>query len=447
MKSTSAPPTALREHMRRALVIATLCAIPAAATAQQPAHRDTVFLDELQRAAVASDPRSAQSEFFTAQSARRLATLRNERLPSLSIVGAANYLSDVAGIGAILPGAMIPGVSHDQYDTHLALRAPLFDPTRSRRAAIESAQDAESQARLRATLWQQRLAVTDAFFGVLLRDSQLRSLDAVIDDISSRSVVAQKRVAEGVALRSEALLLQAELERRRQSRDELVIEREAARDVLTSLTGRSLGTSAVLATRSEVYRSISARIDADTVRARPEFEQFATTQALIDARRQSIGALDLPRVSAVARTGYGRPGLNPLGRAFDSYWIAGVQVEWAPWTWGRTQRDQEVQSLQSRVVASEEAAFRSVLHRTLITERARISALERGLQTDDSVLVLRDRILAESRLRFDEGEMTAPEYIARLTEQLTAALDRDTRRLRLDEARARYLTTLGLEIR
>jgi outer membrane protein TolC len=66
---------------------------------------------------------------------------------------------------------------------------------------------------------------------------------------------------------------------------------------------------------------------------------------------------------------------------------------------------------------------------------------------DDSIVVLRERILRETRLRYDEGEANAADYIARLTEHLTAQLDRDARRVRLDEARARYLTTLGLEVR
>jgi len=56
-------------------------------------------------------------------------------------------------------------------------------------------------------------------------------------------------------------------------------------------------------------------------------------------------------------------------------------------------------------------------------------------------------VLTETRLRFDEGEITSAEYIARQTEYLSAQLDRDTRRVRMSEARARYLTTLGREVR
>jgi hypothetical protein len=51
------------------------------------------------------------------------------------------------------------------------------------------------------------------------------------------------------------------------------------------------------------------------------------------------------------------------------------------------------------------------------------------------------------RLRFDEGEVTSADYVARLADATAAQLDRDTRRIRLSEARARYLTTIGREVR
>ena len=179
----------------------------------------------------------------------------------------------------------------------------------------------------------------------------------------------------------------------------------------------------------------------------PEFAQFERTRALLDARRAATTAQDLPRLSAFGRSGYGRPGLNPLGRSFDTYWSAGLQLEWTPWNWGRTHRDLEVLTLQEAVVRSDEAAFQDGIARAGITERARLQALASSLVTDDSIVSLRDRILRETRLRYDEGEVNAADYIARLSEHLSAQLDRDLRRVRLDEARARYLTMLGLEVR
>jgi hypothetical protein len=62
-------------------------------------------------------------------------------------------------------------------------------------------------------------------------------------------------------------------------------------------------------------------------------------------------------------------------------------------------------------------------------------------------VALRERILVETRLRHDEGEVNSADYIARLTEHLGAQLEAAARRVRLQESRARYLTILGREVR
>ncbi len=428
-----------------ASIAVAICSVALPANGQT--RPDTLFLDDLQRAAEQADRRSVQTELLAKQSILRLQSIRNERLPALNASGTAQYLSDVPQIGAVLPGARIPSPPNDQYDGSIALRQPLFDPTRKSRVVVEQAQTLESQARVRTALWQQRAAVTEAFFGVVLRDAQLRALDVAITDLDARMRVASNRVASGAALPSEKLLIEAERARRLQSRDELVIERDATRDVLSALVARDLPAGAVLSVRLPAASAVFARATADTLHARPEFAQFERTRAVFDARRAVTAAQDLPRVSAFGRSGYGRPGLNALGRSFDTFWTAGVQVEWTPWNWGRTRRDLEVQTLQEASVRSDEAAFRESLTRTTLADRARMQSLERSLAADDSIVTLRERILRETRIRYDEGEVNAADYIARLSEHLNAQLDRDVRRVRLDEARVRYLTTLGLEVR
>jgi outer membrane protein TolC len=60
---------------------------------------------------------------------------------------------------------------------------------------------------------------------------------------------------------------------------------------------------------------------------------------------------------------------------------------------------------------------------------------------------LRERVLAETRVRFEEGVVTVGEFIDRETELSTARLTRATHRVELAQARARFLTTVGLEVR
>lgn len=423
-----------------------------AASAQSiPPARDTLYLDDLQRAAERADKRASQLSLLTEQSARRIASIESERRPSLNATGIAQYLSDVPAVGAMIPGGGIPSPAKDQYDVYLAVRQPLVDPSRHARVAVEQAQVAETAARVRTTLWQQRAQVNDAFFGVVLRDAQRRSIDASIADLTSRRIATAQRVDAGTALPSEVLLLDAELARRTQSRDEVLADRDAAREVLSLLVGQRISNDAVLVARNVDAIPVPALATTDSAngieRARPEYAQFDRARDVLAARQTATSSQDLPRVSLFGRTGYGRPGLNALGRNFDTYASAGVQVDWTLWNWGRTKRDVEVQRLQAQIVSTDEAAFTASLRRAATADRGRIASLERSLALDDSIIALRERVLRETRLRHDEGDVTSADYVARQTELLSAQLDRDTRRVRLHEARVRYLNTLGREVR
>ncbi|HVH39811.1 MAG TPA: TolC family protein [Gemmatimonadaceae bacterium] len=438
------------------LILAFSFIIVTAAAPQAWAQPDTLRLGGELKLAERADRRAAQRELLQAQSRLRQESFGAERLPSIMLLGQGQYLSDVPSVRALLPAGLAPGdPPHDNYDAYLGARQRLYDPSLAPRRAVERAQLAESEARLGSTLFAQRLAVNEAFFAALLLDAQRETLEAGITDLEAQRRLAGERVAAGAALPSEAAAIEAELIRRQQSTATLAADREAAREVLGTLVGRVIGTATVLelpedaSAGADSARPITAvRPDSAGRRAtRPEFEQFARGRDLLAERRAAAAAQDRPRVSAFGRAGYGRPGLNPLAREFDTFWLAGVQLEWSPWNWGTTRREQQELALQAQILSSEEAAFAASLDRALIRARASIAHLEQSLAQDDRIIALHEGILRETRLRFTEGTVTAAEYVDRQTDVLTSQLARATRRVQLAEARARLLTTLGLEVR
>jgi len=87
------------------------------------------------------------------------------------------------------------------------------------------------------------------------------------------------------------------------------------------------------------------------------------------------------------------------------------------------------------------------LQRAVTLEVAAIERLETALALDDDIIVLRQRIVEETRARFEEAAVTSADYVNRQTELLSARIARALHRVELAEARARLLTTLGLEVR
>jgi outer membrane protein TolC len=420
----------------------TLIAIPA--RAQTP---DTLRLGDLQSAALRRDPREAQAALLARQSRLRAATIGAERRPTITVEGVAQYQSDVTRFPISLPGVTVPTPPHDTYDARFVAQQRLFDPSVSPRLAVEDAQLALSKASLSTTLHSLRQGVNDAFFAALRSQAQIAELETSVTDLEAQLQVAGSRVRAGAALPSEELTIRAELLRRRQIIAEWQATRRAAVAVLADLTATAIDSGRVLGEPDASALVSDARAGLDSVRSRPEFAQFAASRALLARQEEARAALDKPRVSAFGRIGYGRPGLNALNTTFDSYWLGGIQAQWNPWTWGTSGRDREVLRAQRDIVAADEAAFAAGIRRAVVQDLAAIDRLTASLRSDDEIIALREQVLVETRARYREAVINSAEYVDRQTDVLSARVTRALHRVELAQARARFLTTLGIEVR
>jgi len=432
--------------VRSAALAATL-ALAASRSQAQTAPRDSLRLTTLQHAAVARDPRNQEVQLLAQQSSLRLANLRAEqRLPSLRVDGYAQYQSDVPHTPVTVPGLVIPIVPKDWYDAHLSAQQSLYDATLGARRAVETAQLAESQARVRTTLYALRQNMNDAYFAALQAEAQIGEVQASVNDLEAQLLVARARVSEGSALPSEQNTIDAELLRRRQAIAELRAAKRAALAIVGDLAGETIDTAIALALPDPASEAASARAAIDQLRARPEYEQYARSRDVIQREEDARSAQDKPHVLAFARGGIGRPGLNLLNPNFAAYWLAGVQVQWSPWNWGATKRDREALTLQRQILDADEQAFRDMLRRSVEQDIATIDRIAAALVDDDRIIALRERIAAESRARFGENVVTSAEYIDRQTDVLSARTARAVHRVELAQARVHFLTTLGLEV-
>jgi outer membrane protein TolC len=413
---------------------------------QAQVRPDTLQLGDLQQSAVRRDPRVAQRELLALQARLRMETVRADRKPTVSLEGLAQYQSDVTQLAIALPGVVVPTPPHDTYDARAVAQQRIIDPTHAPRLAVEAAQLTASRAALETTLYGNRQSVNDAFFTALRSQAQIAELETSITDLEAQASVATARVREGAALPSDEMTIRAELLRRRQSAAEWRAAQVAALAILEDLTatrfdgGTSLGEPDVGALVARVRAAI------DSLRARPEFAQFRAARTLLERQEDARAAADKPRVSAFGRVGYGRPGLNPLNTSFDSYWVAGIQAQWSPWTWGTSARDRDVLRLQRRLVEADEAAFAAGIRRAVEQDLATIDRLTTTLLTDEEIIQLRERVLVETRARHREGVVNSAEYVDRQTDVLSARISRAMHRVELAHARTRLLTTLGIEV-
>jgi outer membrane protein TolC len=216
---------------------------------------------------------------------------------------------------------------------------------------------------------------------------------------------------------------------------------------LATIAGRPIAPDAVPVIPDLAGLVATTRDQLQTLRSRPEYEQFATAQQRLARQIDIADAQTKPRVSAFGRAGYGRPALDFIQNQWEWYGIGGVRLQWNAWNWGTTTRERETQSLQQQIVAADEAAFTKSIAVALEGDLATIDHLTRALATDQRIIDLRAEVERSARVRLVEGVLTSSDYLARDTELLQARIAQATHQVELAQARARLLTTVGVEVR
>jgi outer membrane protein TolC len=408
--------------------------------------QDSLRLSALHAEALRLDPRQRQIALQSRATDLRIAKIDAERRPSIALDGQAQYQSAVTKFPGQLPTAAFPVPPHNTYDAHLGAQQTLFDPTAAPRKAVERAQLLESQAQTNTSLFSLKQEIDEAFFTAAMIEQRVAEIETAVTDLNARLRETVIRFKEGAALPGDTAAIAATLLQRRQDVLQMRADRSAALARLSELIGRTVKADEALSVGDYSAAVGSALRALDTLKLRPEYAQFSAARDRLAKQTAMIAAQEKPRLSAYGRVGYGRPGLDLLSRDFQSYWIAGLQVHWAPWTWGNTDRDREIAGVQQEIVATNEAAFTRGLNRGIQQSIATIARLDSTLALDEQIIALRERIDRETRAKLREGVVTAAEYVDKSTDVLAARLARVQHRVELAHARATLLTTLGVEV-
>ncbi len=122
-------------------------------------------------------------------------------------------------------------------------------------------------------------------------------------------------------------------------------------------------------------------------------------------------------------------------------------MQWKAWTWGAANRERDALAIQQQIVDADQAAFTKGVRETILSDLATIDRLQDTLAIDERIIVLREDVDRSARVRFAERVVTASEYLDRNAELLEARYAKASHQAELAQASARFLTTLGLEVK
>lgn len=401
---------------------------------------DTLRLADCYREAENAYPRVREFAMRDEAMQLALANLSADWKPRLSLAGQALYYSDVPSIPIRIPGADMPSASRDQYRLGLSFEQTVFDAgvTSDRGGLERAARDAAAQE-IRVELYGLRAMVEEAYFGVLLADAGIGSVDVLQDDLTRQLESLEARVRNGVAPPSSADVLRVELIRIEQQAAELAARRRSGLDALGLLLGRPLDDD----TRLEP--GFSGRPDAaQSERWRPEFALMDRRRDLLDARHTVLDAERRPRLSGFAELAYGQPpGMDLFADRFDVFYSLGLRATWRPWDWGTVSRKRRSITIERSMIDLQEELFERNLKTGSAAQRREIERLQTQIALDDSIVVIRKRISQQAASQLENGVITATDYLAERNAEEQATLARARHRIELARARSRLAHILG----
>ncbi|WP_164121819.1 MULTISPECIES: TolC family protein [Sphingobacterium] len=357
-------------------------------------------------------------------------------LPQIQILGQGSYQSDVTQIPISLPGIDIPMISKDQYKLYGEISQPITDffTVQHQREFINANTVAEQQ-KVEVELYKLKERINQLYFGILLIDAQLVQTEILKKDIVSGVEKSKVAIANGIALKSSADILKAELLKAEQRCIEQKATRKGYTDMLSLFINQTVDENIVL--EKPYPPSLVTEIN------RPELKLFDVQKKIFDVQNKLIDDRTLPRFGVFVNGGYGRPGLNMLNNDFDLYYIGGVRLSWNVTNFYTQKQDKKLISLNQNSLDVQKETFLFNTNLTLKQQNNEIAKLQELIQTDYDIIRLRENVKLSAQKQLEYGTSTTNDYLTYINAEDQAKQNLILHEIQLLMARYNFKTTAG----
>lgn len=417
-------------------------------TANAANGQKMLSLKECYESAYTSNALAGEKSAYSEISSLKDRNLKSAWLPEMNLNANAAYNSSVVDLSSALGSIPVPGIQnairpvpHDQYKITLDINQTIFDGgvIKSSRE-LERADNRVNQAQTETDLYKLKSQVNALFFNLLLLDRQKDLLKDYYELISKRLGSVKSGVENGVLLKSDADVLTSEQINLSQQISENKIRRISLLKNLSDLTGISVDTTVTLVTPENL------NIEDDEIN-RPELLLLDMKREQLDAGEKMLSSSRMPKAFGFATLGYGNPpGNNFFKDQFDTYYMLGAGIKWNIFDWNKTRNEKQIISIRKNIVQQRKTDITDNLRIQLETKRAEIENLNNLSKSDNDLITLRKRITASAESQYQNGVITATEYLNILNSERQTLINAEIHKINLALARTEYLNINGKEI-
>lgn len=398
--------------------------------------QQTVSLDSCYVWAQHNYPLVRRAELIAQTEAFTLENIAKGWLPQVTFNGQATIQSAVTALPITLPGVTLKPLSKDQYKMWVDVSQTLYDGgTMHAQQQVQRTSAALDSAALQKDLFLLKERVHQLYFGALLLREQEKQVDLLTEQLRQTQQRVEGAVAGGTAYKSDLALLKAEILTQNQRKAEMEAGIAAYLQVLSAFVNHSITDIAQLV--------VPAMPGTASAFNRPEMQLFALQRQLLERQMATLNTAKMPRLSAFAQGGYGRPALNMLDNTFTFYGIAGVRLNWNISALYNLRTDQALLQTRQRQIAVDSAVFRFNNQLALTQQTAEYQKFTTLLKDDAEIIRLREEVLAATKAKYDNGVITMNDYLREMDAVSRARLNESLHRMQALANQYNQLITNG----
>ncbi len=355
-------------------------------------------------------------------------------LPQVSINGQATYQSEVTKIPVTMPG--VKEMSKDQYKLVGEVSQLLYDGgTVNAQREFLKANEAVQLQNIEVAMQSVKERVTDMYFGILLMEEQLAQNKLRKESLNAALKKAEAAYANGVSFKSNVNELKAEVLNVDMNATEIKADQNAYKDMLSQMIGKAVDERTVLIKPATLpdFNEIN----------RPETKLYDLQKNIFDAQRKKLQSGWLPKISAFAQGGYGRPGLNMLSDKFEPFAMGGIRFTFPLNSIYTFNNNLKINEINQQQLDADKEIFLLNTNATLKKQLRDQQKFEALITDDDKIIELREEITKSARAQLDNNVITVSEFINKLNAEYQARQMKYLHQLQLLKAKYNFSNTSG----
>jgi outer membrane protein TolC len=375
-------------------------------------------------------PMTKQFGLLDSQNSLDAKAINKSRLPQFNLSAQATYQSEV--IEVPIPNSNIKPLNKDQYRATLTVNQLIYaGGLIDAQEQLKEVQTLSQKKQVEVNLYQLKTQVNQLYFSILLMQEKHALLLARERQLKEKLSEVRSGVKNGVLLPSSDKILEVELLKIQQQFMEIDANKKTLMGSLSSLLDVDLK-------NTTSFETPLVLIENDTTLLRPEIELFDLKKLELDNSEKLLSKTNSPKLSSFVTGGYGNPGLNMLDNSFQTFYIAGLQLNWNVFDWNKTKVEKQSLAINKDIIDNEKEIFDLNISMALDEQLNEITKINSLIAADENIIILRKDVLKMKDSQLNNGVITTSDY---LTEFINLCEDENTlatHKIQLELAKANY---------